>query len=107
ELRYVLYHNLVTDLALIARTIGSLFGLESFAFRWLTRASRRHLPWLLLDAPVVIVAFYVALFLRLLDNPSKGFGGYIGSMTRWILPLTLLFVAMNSVWGVHRRIWRF
>jgi len=107
DLRYVLHPNIRTDLALIGETLGVVFGLDSFAFRWLTRSIRRHVPWLLLDAPVILIAFYAALFLRLLDYPTRQLGAYLGTLARWIIPLTLLYLVMNSVWGVHRRIWRF
>ncbi len=107
DLRYLLHHSFWTDLRIIGQTIGAVFGLDSFAFRWLARSIRRHVPWLLLDAPVIAIAFYAALFLRLLDYPTSELGGYLASMTTWILPLIGLYLVMTSLWGLHRRIWRF
>jgi FlaA1/EpsC-like NDP-sugar epimerase/lipopolysaccharide/colanic/teichoic acid biosynthesis glycosyltransferase len=108
DLRYVLRHSFGTDLRIIAQTVGVVFGLDSVAFRWLARSVRRHVPWLLLDAPVIAAAFYAALFLRLLDSSTRsGVTNYLGAMNRWIVPVIVLYVAMTSLWGVHRRIWRF
>src|SRR5438067_2094004 len=107
DLRYLLRHTLFTDLRIIGQTIGLVFGLDSFAFRWLARSVRRYVPWLLLDAPIIAAAFYAALFLRLLDYPTSELGGYLWSMTEWIVPLVALYLLTTSLWGVHRRIWRF
>lgn len=108
DLRYVLRHSFGRDLRIIAQTVGVVFGMDSVAFRWLGRSIRRHVPWLLLDAPVIAVAFYAALFLRLLDSSTRsGVGNYVGAMNRWIVPVIILYLAMTSLWGVHRRIWRF
>jgi FlaA1/EpsC-like NDP-sugar epimerase/lipopolysaccharide/colanic/teichoic acid biosynthesis glycosyltransferase len=106
DLRYVLRHSFGTDLRIIAQTVGAVFGLDSVALRWLARSVRQHVPWLLLDAPVLAAAFYFALFLRLLDTPS-GISSYLGAITRSILPLLVLYLVMTLLWGVHRRIWRF
>jgi FlaA1/EpsC-like NDP-sugar epimerase len=107
DMRYLLRHTLWTDLRIIAQTLGVVFGLDSVAFRWLARSVRRHVPWLLLDAPVIVVAFYAALFLRLLDSPSSQVNGYTRALTELMLPLLALYLVMNSLWGIHRRIWRF
>jgi FlaA1/EpsC-like NDP-sugar epimerase/lipopolysaccharide/colanic/teichoic acid biosynthesis glycosyltransferase len=107
DLRYLLHRSFWIDLRIIGQTVGAVFGLDSFAIRWLARSIRRHVPWLLLDAPVIAIAFYAALFLRLLDYPTSELSGYLSSMTRWILPLVALYLVMTSLWGVHRRIWRF
>jgi FlaA1/EpsC-like NDP-sugar epimerase/lipopolysaccharide/colanic/teichoic acid biosynthesis glycosyltransferase len=107
EIRYLLRRSVWTDLRIIVQTVGVVFGLDSVAFRWLARSVRRHLPWLLLDAPVIVAAFYGALFLRLLDFPAQQVSGYLKALTSWILPLVALYLLMNSLWGVHRRIWRF
>jgi FlaA1/EpsC-like NDP-sugar epimerase/lipopolysaccharide/colanic/teichoic acid biosynthesis glycosyltransferase len=108
DLRYVLRHGFGTDLRIIAQTLGVVFGVDSVTFRWLARSVRRQLPWLLLDAPVIAAAFYAALFLRLLDSLTRsGVGNYLGAMSRWIAPVIILYMAMTSLWGVHRRIWRF
>jgi len=106
DLRYVLRHRFGMDLRILAQTVGVVFGLDSVAFRWLARSVRHHVPWLLLDAPVIAAAFYFALFLRLLDTTS-GISTYLGAITGWILPLLILYLAMTLLWGVHRRIWRF
>jgi FlaA1/EpsC-like NDP-sugar epimerase/lipopolysaccharide/colanic/teichoic acid biosynthesis glycosyltransferase len=107
DIRYLFRHSFWTDLRVIAQTIGVMFGLDSFAFRWLARSVRRHVPWLLLDAPVIVAAFYAALFLRLLDFPGSGVSSYLGALTRWMLPLLILYLVMTLLWGVHRRVWRF
>jgi FlaA1/EpsC-like NDP-sugar epimerase/lipopolysaccharide/colanic/teichoic acid biosynthesis glycosyltransferase len=107
DVRYLLRHNFWTDLSIIGQTVGALFGLDSFAFHWLARSIRRHVPWLWLDAPVVVIGFYGALFLRLLDVPSSEVSVYVWALTKWILPLLVLYLVMNSLWGVHRRVWRF
>jgi FlaA1/EpsC-like NDP-sugar epimerase/lipopolysaccharide/colanic/teichoic acid biosynthesis glycosyltransferase len=107
DMRYVLHRGFWADLRIIGRTIGAVFGLDSFAFRWLARSVRRHVPWLLLDAPVIAAAFYAALFLRLLDFPKSATSNYLGAMTRWILPVVLLYLVMTTLWGIHRRVWRF
>jgi FlaA1/EpsC-like NDP-sugar epimerase/lipopolysaccharide/colanic/teichoic acid biosynthesis glycosyltransferase len=106
DIRYLLRHSVWTDLRIIAQTVGVVFGLDSVAYRWLARSLRRIVPWLLLDAPVIAAAFYVALFLRLLDTTS-GVDGHLGAMTRWTVPLLILYLVMTFLWGVHRRIWRF
>jgi FlaA1/EpsC-like NDP-sugar epimerase len=108
DLRYVLRHSFGTDLRIVAQTVGVVFGLDSVAFRWLARSARHHVPWLLLDAPIIAAAFYAALFLRLLDSLTRsGVGNYLGAMNRWIVPVIILYLAVTSLWGVHRRIWRF
>jgi FlaA1/EpsC-like NDP-sugar epimerase/lipopolysaccharide/colanic/teichoic acid biosynthesis glycosyltransferase len=106
DVRYVLRRTFWTDLRVIGQTVGVVFGTDSVAFRWLIRTARRVIPWLLIDAPVIAAAFYAALFLRLLDT-TVGVNSYLGAMARWILPLLLLYLVMNSLSGVHRRIWRF
>jgi len=106
DIRYLLRHTFWTDLRIIAQTIGVVFGFDSFAFRWFARSVRRVVPWLLLDAPIIAAAFYFALFLRLLDMTS-GTRSYVGAVTRWIVPLLILYLVMTLLWGVHRRIWRF
>ena len=106
DLRYLLRHNFWTDLRIIGQTVAVVFGMDSVAFRWLARSVRRHVSWLFLDAPVIAASFYAALFLRLLDT-TAGVNSYLGAMTRWILPLLVLYLVMTSLWGVHRRIWRF
>src|SRR5438309_6958438 len=80
DMRYLLRQSFWTDLRIITQTVGVLFGLDSFAFRWLARSIRRYVPWLLLDAPVIALAFYAALFLRLLDFPTSGVNSYLGAM---------------------------
>ena len=107
EMRYLLRHSFWTDLRIIAQTVSVVFGLDSFAFRWFARSIRRYIPWLLLDAPIIALAFYAALFLRLLDFPTSGVNTYLGAMARWILPLVVLYLVITSLWGVHRRIWGF
>jgi len=107
DIRYLLRHTVWTDLRIIALTVGVVFGLDSVALHWLARSARRHIPWLLLDAPVIVLAFYTALFLRLLDFPASQVSGYMSALRKWILPVLALYLLMNSLWGVHRRIWRF
>jgi len=107
DVRYLFRHNIWTDLRIIAQTVGVVFGLDSFAFRMLARSVRRILPWVLLDAPVIVVAFYAALFLRLLDFPGSQVVGYLSTLTKSILPILALYLFTYSLWGVHRRIWRF
>jgi len=107
DMRYLLRYSFWTDLGIIGQTIGVIFGLDSVAFRWVARSIRRYVPWLILDAPIIAAAFYAALFLRLLDFPTSGFKSYLGALTRWILPLLVIYLVMTSLWGVHRRIWRF
>ncbi len=107
DIRYMLRHTFWGDLRIIGQTLGIVFGLDSLAFRWLSRSIRRVVPWLLLDMPVIVLAFYAALFLRLLDFPTPAVSSYIGAMGRSILPLLLLYLLMTSLWGVHRRVWRF
>ena len=106
DIRYVLRHSFWTDLRIIGQTAGVMFGIDSVAFRWLARSARRLVPWLLLDGPVIAAAFYAALFLRLLDT-TVGANSYLSAMSRWILPLLVLYMVMTALWGVHRRIWQF
>jgi FlaA1/EpsC-like NDP-sugar epimerase/lipopolysaccharide/colanic/teichoic acid biosynthesis glycosyltransferase len=107
DIRYLLKHSIWTDLWIIVQTVAVIFALDSLPFRWLARSVRRHIPWLLLDAPVIVVAFYAALFLRLLDFPASQLSGYMRALTKSMLPLLALYLLMNSLWGVHRRVWRF
>ena len=107
DLRYLYRHNLVIDIGLIVRTVAVVFGGDSLIVRWIARSIRRHVPWILLDAPVIILAFYAALFLRLLDFPASEVSGYLRTLTLSMPVLVLVFLLMNSVWGLHRRIWRY
>ena len=107
DLRYVLRHSFWSDLRVIGLTVGAVFGFDSVAFRWLARSARRYLPWLLVDGPVIAIAFYAALFLRLLDYPPSPMGGYLDAMAKWTFPLIALYLVTTSVGGVHRRVWRF
>src|SRR5438132_2569768 len=95
DVRYLLRHNFWTDLRILGQTIGVLFGLDSFAFHWLARSIRRHVPWLLLDAPVIVIAFYAALFLRLLDLLSSEVSSYLGALTKWLLRLLVMYNGTN------------
>ena len=106
DIRYLLRRTFWTDLGIIVQTVGVVFGLHSEAFSRLIRSVRRHVPWLLFDAPVIAAAFYAALFLRLLDT-TAGVGSYLGAITRWIVPIIILYLTMTSLWGMHRRVWRF
>src|SRR5205085_11375692 len=81
DIRYLLRQTFWRDLRIIAQTIAVVFGLDSFAFRWLARSTRRIVPWVLLDTPVIAVAFYSALFLRLLDFPGSQVSGYLSALT--------------------------
>ena len=107
DLRFFYRRTFWKDLRVIGETVSIAFGTDSVAFHWIIRSLRRHVSWLLLDAPVIIVAFYCALFLRLLDFRPAEVSVYLGSLIRYILPLVLLFAGMNSLFGVHRRVWRF
>jgi len=107
ELRYLYRRGFWTDLRVIVATVRSAFGTDSIAFQRILRTVRRHVFWILLDVPVVVVGFSAALFLRLLDFRPSEVSDYAGGLTRYMVPLVILYLAMNAVFGVHRRIWRF
>lgn len=67
---------------------------------------RRSLAWILVDAVVVVVAFYLATYLRFVDaqaNPTAVWQ----RLPFLLVPITTLFLLGNQIWSLNRRVWRY
>ena len=66
-----------------------------------------RLHWVLLDTLVVIASFFVAVIVRFLDSPERDLQAGLVAMATSIGPLVVLFVGVNALSGLDRRVWRY
>ncbi|MBI3978897.1 MAG: polysaccharide biosynthesis protein [Chloroflexi bacterium] len=68
---------------------------------------RRYVPWMAIDALIVVVGFYAALIFRFFAVPAQALAEYLAPLNRFILPIILLYVTTNVLWQLDRRVWRY
>jgi FlaA1/EpsC-like NDP-sugar epimerase len=106
DLRYLYRRGFWSDLLIIGKTVGIVLA-EFVPFPRAGKFVRRYVPWILLDAPVILVAFFAALFLRMFDSSAAQISGYVAGFIVSAPLLMVLFLLMNSLWGLERRMWQF
>jgi FlaA1/EpsC-like NDP-sugar epimerase/lipopolysaccharide/colanic/teichoic acid biosynthesis glycosyltransferase len=106
ELAYLDRRSFGRDFHILASTLVLLFPRHLVEFRRVSQFIRRRLPWMLIDGPVVAVAFYLAIVLRFIDSP-RGLLQAVAEADDWIVPVIVLYVAVNYLFGLHRRAWRY
>jgi FlaA1/EpsC-like NDP-sugar epimerase len=89
---------------------GVIFDLLNRGGRFQRRLSAakiwRSLAWILVDAVVVVCAFYLATYLRFVDataNPNAVWE----RLPFLLVPITTLYLVGNQVWSLNRRVWRY
>ncbi len=107
DLAYLQRRSFLYDLTILARTAGPLFPRQFVTLRRLSAFVRRRVPWALLDAPVVAAAFYAAFAFHALDAPGPGLAGILARLNAVMVPLVVLYVSVNYLFGIHRRVWRY
>ncbi|HUY74129.1 MAG TPA: polysaccharide biosynthesis protein [Candidatus Dormibacteraeota bacterium] len=107
EVEYLDDHSFAGDLVIVVRTIDVILGRDSNLMQWLARSLRRHLPWVVIDAPIVALSFYAALLLRFTYASSGAQRAALHGVTLAILPVIALYLVSNYVWGLDRRVWRY
>lgn len=109
DLKYLRHQSLWYDLTIIARTVTLLFPHQFVVVRRLAGQVRpfvrRRVPWALIDGPIVALAFYAALLLRFLDDPGASMPVALARLNVVILPLVVVYLATNYLFGLHRRVW--
>ncbi len=111
DLRYVGRQSFWYDLTILARTVGLFFPRHLVTLRrfngLLRSFVRRRVPWALIDAPVVVAAFYAAFLFRFLDAPDADVPVALARLNAAIFPLVVVYIAVNYLFGLHRRVWRY
>ena len=106
DLGYVDGHSFFGDVALIARTIAMMLSLP-VGFQVLKTLLRRWLPWMLIDALVVALSFYVALLLRFAESPPGLQQTVSIALAISMGPLIGIYLISNHTWRLDRRVWRY
>jgi FlaA1/EpsC-like NDP-sugar epimerase/lipopolysaccharide/colanic/teichoic acid biosynthesis glycosyltransferase len=106
DLDYVNNHSVVGDLVLIARTIELMVDVSQ-GFQQLKMLIRRWLPWMLIDALVVALSFYVALLLRFAESPPGLQQIVSAALAISMAPLIGIYLLSNHTWRLDRRVWRY
>jgi FlaA1/EpsC-like NDP-sugar epimerase len=74
--------------------------------RLATPRTWRSVAWILVDAVVVVAAFYLATYLRFVD--AVGNSSDVWQRLPFLLiPITAVFIAGNQAWSLNRRAWRY
>jgi FlaA1/EpsC-like NDP-sugar epimerase/lipopolysaccharide/colanic/teichoic acid biosynthesis glycosyltransferase len=104
DLEYVEHQSLALDLSVLAQTAATLLPTASAQ-----RLLRRYVPWFVIDGLTVAIAFYASLALRFagLHNAGAGGGQALRTLNVAIVPIVLLYLATEQVWGLNRRMWRY
>lgn len=67
--------------------------------------THRYTPYWVIDIPVILLAFSAAYYLRFLDLPHPYTAGSLRVFVAAVLPVTLVFVLVNFVTRLDRRVW--
>ena len=79
----------------------------NFVFAYLNRFARRAGGYVLADAASVVLAYYVALPVRLAGAPQSAYDEYAAAL-QMALPLILaVHLAANVLAGLYRRLWHY
>jgi FlaA1/EpsC-like NDP-sugar epimerase len=66
----------------------------------------RSVASVLVDAVVVVAAFYLATYVRFLDGPGSS-GPFLDRLPFLLIAITPTYLAGNQVWSLNRRVWRY
>ena len=66
----------------------------------------RSIAWILVDVVVVVIAFYLATYVRFVDAPGNS-GPIWERLPFLLVPITAVYLAGNEAWSIHRRVWRY
>ncbi len=102
DLEYVDHHSLAVDISVLAQTAAALLPTATAQ-----RLLRRYLPWVVIDGLTVAIAFYASFALRFGGLHGAGGAEALGTLNVVIVPIILLYLATEHVWGLNQRIWRY
>jgi FlaA1/EpsC-like NDP-sugar epimerase len=74
--------------------------------RLATPRTWRSIAWIMVDAAVVVAAFYLATYVRFVDAPGNSVP-FWGRLPFLLIPITAVFIAGNQAWSLNRRVWRY
>lgn len=74
--------------------------------RLATPRTWRSIASVLIDAVVVVAAFYMATYVRFVDAPGNS-GSIWERLPFLLIPITTAFLVGNQVWSLNRRVWRY
>ena len=74
--------------------------------RLATPRTWRSVASVVVDAVVVVAAFYLATYVRFVDAPGNS-GPFLERMPFLLVPITAAYLAGNQVWALNRRVWRY
>jgi len=60
----------------------------------------------MVDALVVVVAFYLATLVRFVDAPGNS-GPFLERLPFVLVPVTAAYLVGNQAWSINRRVWRY
>src|SRR5690349_3850079 len=81
-------------------------GGSRFGRRLTTSRTWRSIASVLVDAVVVIAAFYVATYLRFVDAPGNA-GSIWERLPFVLIPIAAAYLVSNHVWSLNRRVWKY
>ncbi|MFZ0217131.1 MAG: sugar transferase, partial [Candidatus Dormiibacterota bacterium] len=102
DVEYVEQRSFWLDATIVAQTALAVLPVATAQ-----QVLRRYVPWFLVDGVTVTVAFYLSLGLRFIDLRGPGLGQATRTMNATIVPIVVLFLVVDHLWGLNRRVWRF
>ncbi len=106
ELDYLESRSALTDLLVVLRTIAYVTR-GGPRRRRIVVLIRRWVPWGVIDALCVVVAFYIAYLLRFVENPVVALRANLAPVTSAVAPAALVFVLSNHLYRLNSRVWRY
>lgn len=102
DLEYVAHHSLALDISILCETVVALLPTATAQ-----RLLRRHLPWWVIDGLTVAIAHYASLALRFATLHDSGGRPALRILNLVMLPILLLYLGVEHLWGFNRRVWRY
>jgi FlaA1/EpsC-like NDP-sugar epimerase/lipopolysaccharide/colanic/teichoic acid biosynthesis glycosyltransferase len=107
ELSYLRRQSFAVDLAVLFKTLALAFPRKLVLVRQLSNLIRRHVPWWVIDIPIIALAFYAAVLFRFIGTTPPELPRALTAITVLLPALMVIYTGMNYLWGLHRYSWRY